>query len=116
MTGSVKEEIIARQAEVGLMIENGCLTFNSLLFNPKELLTMPESFNYLDVTRKQQRIDLVTGSLAYTVCQVPIVIQLADAPGIEIYLTDGTIKKINGKRLDAINSRHIFHGTDLCTI
>jgi len=108
MTGSVKEEILARQAEVGLIIEDGCLTFNSLLFDPKELLTTPASFDYLDVTRKQQRIDLAAGCLAYTVCEVPVVIQLADAPGIEIHLTDGTVQKINGRRLDAINSRHIF--------
>jgi hypothetical protein len=108
MTGSVKEELIARQAEVGLLIEDGCLTFNSLLFNPKELLTMPVTYNHLDVTGKQQKIDLVPGCLVYTVCQVPIVIQLSDAPGIEIYLTDGTIKKINGNQMDPTNSRHIF--------
>ncbi len=108
MTGVVKEEILARQAEVGWTIENGCLTFNSLFFNPKELLTKPGAFNYLDVTRKQQKIDLLTGCLAYTICEVPIVIQLAGAPGIEIYLTDGTIKKIKGNQMDAINSRHIF--------
>ena len=108
MTGLVKEEILARQAEVGWMIENGCLTFNSLLFNPKELLTTPVSFDYLDVTRKQQRIDLAPGCLAYTVCEVPIVIQLADVPSIEIYLTDGTLQRINGNRMDAVNSRHIF--------
>jgi len=108
MTGSVKEEIIARQAEVGLMIEDGCLTFNSLLFDPKELLTMPGSFDYIDVTGKPQRIGLVSGCLAYTVCQVPIVIQLADSPSIEIYLTDGTVHRFNGNRMDPVNSQHIF--------
>jgi hypothetical protein len=108
MTGSVKEEILARQAEVGLVIENGCLTFNSLLLNPQELLTQPASFDYLDVTGKPQRIDLAAGCLAYTVCEVPIVIQLGDTPGIEIYLTDGTLQRINGNRMDAVNSRHIF--------
>jgi hypothetical protein len=108
MTGLVKEEILARQAEVGWAIENGCLIFTSLLFNPKELLTAPGFFDYVDVTGKSQRIDLPAGSLAYTICEVPIVIQLADAPGLEIYLTDGAIKKINDNRLDAIDSRHIF--------
>ena len=108
MTGVVKEEIIARQGEVGLVIENGCLTFNSLLINPNELLTTPVSFDYLDVTGKPQRIDLEAGCLAYTVCEVPIVIRLADTPSIEIYLTDGRMQTINGNRLDAVNSRHIF--------
>jgi hypothetical protein len=36
------------------------------------------------------------------------VIQLADTPGIEIFLADGTTAIINGNRLDAVNSRHIF--------
>jgi hypothetical protein len=108
MTGVVKEEIIARQAEVGLVIENGHLTFNSLLFNPKELLTTSESFHYLDVIGKPQRIDLAAGNLAYTVCEVPIVVQLSDTPSIEICLTDGRTLTINGNRLDAVNSRHIF--------
>jgi hypothetical protein len=108
MTGLVKEEILARQAEVGWMIENGCLTFNPLLFNPKELLTTPVSFEYLDVTGESQRIDLPAGCLAYSVCEVPIVIQLADTPCIKIFLTDGTIQTINGNQMDATNSRHIF--------
>jgi hypothetical protein len=108
MTGSVKEEIIARQAEVGLIIDDGCLTFNSLLVDPNELLSMPEFFDYIDVTGKPQRIDLVSGCLAYTVCGVPVVIQLAASPGIEIYLADGTLHSINGNRMDPVNSGHIF--------
>lgn len=108
MTGVVKEEILARQAEVGWEIENGCLTFNSLLLNPEELLTVPATFSYQDVTRKQQVIDLAAGSLAYTVCEVPIVIQLAGVSEIEITMTDGTSRKIKGNQLDAANSRHIF--------
>jgi hypothetical protein len=36
MTGLVKEEILARQAELGWLVENGCLTFNSLLSTPKK--------------------------------------------------------------------------------
>jgi hypothetical protein len=79
-----------------------------LLFDPKELLTMPGSFDYIDVTGKPQRIGLVSGCLAYTVCQVPVVIQLAASPRIEIYLTDGTVHRFNGNRMDPVNSQHIF--------
>ncbi len=108
MTGAVKEEIIARQAELGLVIEDGCLTFNSLLFNPKELLMEPVALDYQDVTGKPQRIDLSAGSMAYTVCEVPVVLQLSDAPGIDVHLTEGGVQTINGNRLDAVHSRHIF--------
>ncbi len=108
MTGVVKEEILTRQAEVGLVIDNGCLTFNSMLFNAKELLTTPASYTYSDLTGKPQRIDLAAGCMVYTVCEVPIVIRHADVPRIEIFLTDGTHQSNNGNRLDEVHSRHIF--------
>jgi hypothetical protein len=108
MTGQVKEEIITRQAEVGLVIENGCLTFNSLLLDQRELLTTPAVFDYQDIAGKQQRIELPAGCLAYTVCQVPIVIQKAKTPGIVIHLTDGKVHTIEGSHLDLTHSRHIF--------
>ncbi len=58
MTGVVKEEVIARQAEVGLVIENGRLTFNSFFIDPKELLKASELFDYQDVRGKHQQINL----------------------------------------------------------
>ena len=38
MTGQVKEEILTRQAELGLRIQDGRLTFDPFLLNPDELL------------------------------------------------------------------------------
>ena len=56
----------------------------------------------------RRKLELAAGCLAYTICQVPVITQLANTPRIEIYLTDGTTIKINGNHMDAINSRHIF--------
>lgn len=108
MTGVVKEEIIARQAEVGLVIENGCITFNSQFVNPKELLTASEIFDYQDVNGIHQQINIPKGCMAFTVCETPIVVQLSHRAHIEVYKTDGEIFKIAGDRLDAENSQHIF--------
>lgn len=108
MTGLVKEEILTRQSELGWSIENGCLTFNALLFDPKELLSTPAIFNYLDVKGNKQNLDLAAGSLAYTICQVPVVIQLANLSSIEIHLTDGAKIRVNDDHLDAENSQHVF--------
>jgi hypothetical protein len=108
MTGLVKEEIIARQAEVGLVIKNGCLTFNALLFDPNELLSEAITIQYEDVNGKSQQIQLSEGSLAYTFCGVPIVVQLSTKPGIEVFLNDGKKQNIEGDCLDEINSQHIF--------
>ena len=108
MTGLVKEEIIARYAEVGLVIENGCLNFNPLLIDRKELLTTPGTYEYQDVTGKTQQLELAAGCLAYTVCGVPIVVSLDGMPGIEIYQSDGSRQEITGNRLDEGTSQHIF--------
>jgi hypothetical protein len=108
MTGMVKEEILTRQAEVGLLIEDGCLKFNPLLLDQKELLTAPTIFDYLDVTGKPQSLALAAGSLAFTFCQVPVIIQLADRENITIHLTDGSVQTLTANRLDATPSRHIF--------
>ena len=40
MTGSVKEEILTRQAELGMSIENGNLVFDFLLFDRNEFLAI----------------------------------------------------------------------------
>jgi hypothetical protein len=108
MTGMVKEEVIARQAEVGLLIEEGCLKFSSLLLDPGELLAAPADFDYIDAAGNPQRLGLAAGSLAFTICQVPVVIQRAETPSIEVHLDDGGMHTITSDVLDADYSQHIF--------
>ncbi len=108
MTGLVKEEIIARQAEVGLVINKGCLHFNALLFDPSELFSEAKTIQYQDVNDKSQQIQIPPGCLAFTFCGVPIVVQLANKSGIEVFLNDGKTQTIAGDCLDEINSQHIF--------
>jgi hypothetical protein len=108
MTGAVKEEILTRQTELGFFIENGFLTFDFLLFNVKELLSDPSVYSYWGIDGQQYQIELQAGCLAYSVCQVPVIIQGSNEECITIHLTDGDIREIPGHRLDADNSQHIF--------
>ncbi len=108
MTGMVKETILARQAELGLTIKDGRLVFDRFLFDPQELLISPSTYTYLDVHGCQQQIELETGSLAYTICQTPIVLKIAGEMGICVCFSDGTQQNNTGTSLDAENSRHIF--------
>lgn len=108
MTGLVKEEIITRLAEVGLVINNGCLSFNSLLFDHSELLTEPMKVYYMDVNSLTQEIELPSGSMMFTICNVPILVQISNKPCIEIFLNNGNIQIIDGDKLDEVNSQHIF--------
>lgn len=108
MTGSVKEEILARQVELGMSIENGNLAFNFLLLDRHEFLAASSLFSYWSVDGKQQQIELKADSLAYSICQVPVIIQATDDTCIKVHLTDGSLQQIEGLVLDSVNSRHIF--------
>ena len=109
MTGLVKEEILARQVELGVSIENGNLGFDFLLLDRHEFLTASSAFSYWSVDGQQQQIELKAGSLAYSVCQVPVILLASNATCIIVHLTDGSTQQIGGHVLDSINSWHIFH-------
>ena len=108
MTGLVKEEIITRQVELGLSINEGNLSFDFLLLDRHEFLTAPSIYSYWSVDGKQQQIELKVGTLAYSICQVPVILQASTLKCIEVHLSDGSTQQIEGHVLDPINSKHIF--------
>jgi hypothetical protein len=108
MTGQVKEEILTRQAELGYSIEDGRLVFDMLLLDPRELLTAPALFTYLDVNGGQQAVALHAGSLAYSICQVPVILTLSNENCITVHFSQGDSLQIEGHQLDSANSQHIF--------
>jgi hypothetical protein len=108
MTGLVKEEIITRQVELGMSINEGNLGFDFLLLDRHEFLTAPSIYSYWNVDGQQQQIELKVGSLAYSICQVPVIIQAFTLKCIEVHLSDGCTQQIEGHVLDPTNSRHIF--------
>ena len=108
MTGMVKEEILARQMELGYSVENGQLVFDFLLLNKTEFLAEPGEFVYQNVGGQQEQMELPAKSLAYTICQVPIILQASDESFIKIHLSDGSTQQVRGYVLDLVNSTHIF--------
>ncbi len=108
MTGSVKEEILTRLAELGLFIEGGRLAFDPALLNRQELLTAPTQFEYLDGDGRQRQIDLQAGSLVYLFCQVPVIVQASDEACITVAWADGSSQVITGHVLAPDISQHIF--------
>ena len=108
MTGMVKEEILARLTELGLSIENGLLAFHFLLFNQDELLDGPSVYAYQDVHGQPGQIELPAHALAYSICQVPIILQSAAENALTVFASDGSQQKIEGHLLDAASTCHIF--------
>lgn len=108
MSGVVKEEILTRQAELGLIVQDGRLAFDLCLLDSDELLPKPGIFSWTDVTGRCQTLELPPGSLGYTVCQTPVILQVASGNFIKIYFSDGEQQTIVEHVLDLDNSRHIF--------
>jgi hypothetical protein len=108
MTGLVKEEILTRQAELGFFIENGKLVFDFLLLDKNEFLTDPTPFLYWNLDGQPQKIDLQAGSIAYSICQLPVVLRVSNEESIKVHFNDGSSQHVEGSILDSVNSKHIL--------
>ena len=108
MTGQVKEEILTRLGELGVTVTQGGLRFEPTLLRPAEFLTEPNHFTYIDVQGNQQTVSLPSDSLAFSLCQIPILYTRHETATIEVTYTDGRLDRIAGTRLDVFTSRHIF--------
>lgn len=108
MTGMVKEEVLTRIGELGVVIEQGQIAFNPVLLRADELLDTPSMLRYFDVDGQETQLDIPAGTLAYTFCQVPIILRQSDEARIEVQTKDGHTQTITGNRLSAELSNHIF--------
>lgn len=87
---------------------NGRLVFDRRLLDSQDFLSTPSVFFYQNVHGREKQIDLQAISLAYTICQTAVVLEIADEMGIIVLLSDGTQHFIQGNILDEENSRHVF--------
>ncbi len=78
MTGQVKEEILTRWGELGVSIREGALHFAPRLLRQEEFLSEPGAFAYVDTSGQRQTVALPVGSLAFTVCQTPVIYLLGE--------------------------------------
>ena len=108
MTGQVKEDLLCRFGELGVRVSEGKIHFDRALMHAEEFLSAPATFEYVDVTQTWKTVDLPGDSLAYTLCQVPVVHLRGDSPSIELTLADGRTERFDGLELDLEWSRKIF--------
>jgi hypothetical protein len=108
MTGQVKEEILTRLGELGVLVQEGALVFTPALLHAQEALAEAAPFNYRDVHGEQQTLIVPAGALAFTICQTPVILSRSDQARIEIVAHDGRMMAITGARLDQATSQRIF--------
>lgn len=114
MTGQVKEEILTRLGEF-VVVADGCLTVAPRLADASEFGEAAAAFDYVDVAGRESRLELPPRSLAFTFCQVPLVLCLGDEAGIVVRRAHGDTTTIAGTTLPAELSRELFLRTGTIT-
>jgi len=110
MTGQVKEEVLTRFAELGIRVQDGCVSIRPALLRTREFANEARPFCYLDVDNTWQDLAMPTLSLAFTWCQVPFVYALghAEHEGLVLELDDGTSASFPDLALPADVSANLF--------
>jgi len=111
MTGQVKEDILSRFGELGVIVENGTLNFNPCLLRKDEFTVKTRNFHYVNIHKEHKKFAPEIGSLCFTFCQVPIIYRLAKKSSMEVTMRDQTTVSYDSLHLDAETSTHIFNRT-----
>ncbi|MCB9276088.1 MAG: hypothetical protein H6564_18730 [Lewinellaceae bacterium] len=111
MTGQVKEDVLARFGELGLVVEDGKIRFQPRLLRESEFLGTPDKLQYFDLQGRASSLELPKGSLGFTYCQVPVVYHLSEKARIRLIMADGSANAIDGVEIGTANSARIFGRT-----
>ena len=108
MTGQVKEDLISRLGEMGVAVEDGRLEFRRHLVSDGEFLSGARTFEFHDIEGRESALELEPGTMAFTICQTPVVSHRAGPERIEIARRDGRRETAEGLELDARTSAEVF--------
>jgi hypothetical protein len=107
MTGQVKEDIISRFGELGVIVESGKISFNPGLLRRSEFLRSPDNFHYRSSGNAEKIVSLGIDSLAFTICQVPVIYHISSRNFIRITTEEGN-SEMEELTLNAMTCTAIF--------
>lgn len=108
MTGQVKEDILARFGELGVVVRSGKLSFNPCLLRQGEFLKTAQTVEYLDVHGVRTPLQLEPGTLCFSYCQIPVVYRIAEQDRLELVLANGQTAVSDALELDEATSQQVF--------
>jgi hypothetical protein len=111
MTGQVKEDLITRASEMGVVVADGTISFEPRIVRVEEFLEEPSSLTYVGLDGELHAIALEAGTMAFTLCQVPVVLHRSGgAAGIAV-ARDGGVGHGDGLSLTRADSAAVFDRT-----
>ena len=108
MTGQVKEDLLIRLGELGVRPEDGCLRFDPFLLADGEFLTKPAVFAYVDRDGEDKELEVPAQSVAFTLCQLPVVYTKGENAAVEVHRKDREPEIIDGHELPPELTRSVF--------
>ncbi|NND56951.1 MAG: hypothetical protein HKN57_06850 [Xanthomonadales bacterium] len=107
MTGQVKEDVISRFSELGVKVRAGEIEFAPIILKREEFTTHAVNWTF-QVGGEAQFENLQPGSMAFTLCGVPVIYRLAESCAITVITANGDPIKTEGSKLDVRWSRSLF--------
>jgi hypothetical protein len=107
LTGQVKEDLIARFWYLGVRVAVGVVAFEPVMLARAEFLSEPASWKY-STGGPPLTEELPAGSLAFTLCGVPVVYRVADSGRVHVFEDAGAPTVIHGTRLGPELSQSLF--------
>ncbi len=89
MTGQVKEGVLARLGELGVLIRDGVVAFRPSLLRASEFAAESRSFTWFDAIGRERRTVLPAAALAFTLCGTLVVYRLIDGEEVTVTVTRG---------------------------
>jgi len=111
MTGQVKEDILCRFGELGVLVTEGKLVFDPLLLKRSHFSLKGKSIDYVNLKGEKKDFNLEDNALLFTYCQVPVVYVLSKNEGLELTKINGKISKSDSTQMSANDSKMVFHRT-----
>jgi hypothetical protein len=107
LTGQVKEDLITRRRQLGVRVARGEVAFEPVMLGRDEFLREPASWSY-SAGGPELTEDLPAGSLAFTLCGVPVIYRMADSARLNVYGEQGDPTIIQGTHLGPELSQSLF--------
>ncbi len=115
MTGQVKEDILSRFGELGVVVTDGKIEFNTCLLRKEEFLNTPATFEYVAINNEVKDIHLKKDSLCFTYCQIPIIYELSAEEGLKVFFDKASTLEFETLTLDNQTSAKVFERSGAIT-
>jgi hypothetical protein len=109
MTGQVKEDVLIRIGELGIQVNEGQIHFNPKLLKKAEFIDEAQATQLISLDHDKIHFHLPSRALSFTLCQVPIIYQIAENESVTITFKDGKEVKTEVLALDSDTSEAIFN-------